>query len=164
MLRFDDIVTIADVGLGDVTSHSLSVEGAYVITRFKLEVKRLVNEYVSRYNALPKEVGIEDTKIFDKRKKELTEKTKRSKEEEKEFGEINDKLVRLEALRDTLLSDEVEINVKPMPWSDWHNLKQENKEVMASIFNMEGKEIGKRELFELIEGSCENILWKAPEE
>jgi len=162
MLKFDDIVTLANVGLVKATSHTLSPMGAYTLTRFKAEVDRLAREYAERYNMLPKEVGIEDTEAFDARQKELKEKKKRTADEEKEFGEMMDKLVKLQGMRNALSNDFAEINVRPMPWEEWFKLKQENKELTVSIYDENGNEIDKRELFDFIELVGENILWVAP--
>lgn len=164
MIKFDDILTMGNVGLINATSHSLSVQGAYTLTRLKAEVNRLMKEYASRYNALPQEVEITDTEAFDARKKELASKEKRNKTEQKELEDMNNKLVRLKALRETLLDDQVTINCKPMCYDDWHNLKQENRGLQVPYFDNQGKEIGKCELFELIENISEGILWVAPAE
>lgn len=164
MFRFDDIVTLANVGLAKATSHTLSPASAYILTRFKSEVDRLAKEYSQRYTALPKEVGIEDAEAFDARHKELSEKKKRTKEEEAEWNENLDKLVKLQGMRNALANDEAQVNVKPMPWEEWFKLKEENKALTVNIFDDKGKEVDKRELFEFVELVSEGILWKAPEE
>lgn len=162
MLKFDDIVTLANVGLVKATSHTLSPMSAYILTRFKAEVDRLAKDYAERYNALPKEVGIEDTEAFDARQKELKEKKKRTQEEEKEWGEMMDKLVKLQGMRNALSNDNAEINIKPMPWEEWFKLKQENKDLTVSIYDDKGNEIDKRELFDFIELVGEGVIWTAP--
>lgn len=164
MFKFKDIITMANVGLMKATSHTLSVQGAYTLTRLKSEVSRLTNDYQQRDNALPKEVGIEDAKAFDARQEELNKKGKRTEEEEKEWEDNTEKLARLMGLRETLQNDEVTINCRPMSYEDWHHLKQENKELMVSFFDNQGKEVDKRELFDFIEILGEGVLWKAPEE
>lgn len=164
MFKFQDIITVANVGLMKATSHTLSVQGAYTLTRLKAEVSRLTNEYNQRNELLPKEVGIEDTKAFDARQEELNKKEKKTKEEQKEWEDNNEKISRLIGLRNTLRNDEVTINCRPMSYEDWFKLKQENKELMVSFFDNQGKEIDKRELFDFIEILGEDVLWKAPEE
>lgn len=163
MLKFDDVVTMANYGLFKATSHTLTSQGAYTLTKLKSEVERLAKEWMESYNKLPQEVGIEDTKVFDARQEELSKK-KRTKAEDKELEENNRKALRLRELRGNLNGDEVAINIKPMSWEDWHNLKQENKDILVSIRDVQGNEVDKKELFEFVELVGENVIWKAPEE
>ncbi|MBP5712408.1 MAG: hypothetical protein J6W77_05340 [Prevotella sp.] len=163
MFRFDDIITLADVGVMKATSHTLSVQGAYTLTRFKAEVTRLTKEHQMRYGELLREVGIEDAAAFDAHHAELNAK-KRTKDEQKEWEDDNDKIARLAGMAKALNNDEVTINCRPMSFEDWFNLKQENKELFVHMYNDKGEEIDKRELFDFIEILGENILWKAPEE
>jgi hypothetical protein len=163
MFKFDDIVTMYNVGLMKATSHTLSVQGAYTLTRLKSEVSRLFKEWQARYTALPGEVGIDDPAAFDARHKVLNEK-KRNKDEQKEWEEDNDKLVRLTGLRQALNNDDVEVNCKPMSYEDWYKLKAENKDIKVVITDNNNNEIDSRELFDFVEILGEGILWMAPAE
>lgn len=171
MLKNEDIYTIVAIGdvditsgLKKVTSHTLSPQGAYTVSRFKSEVERLAKEYSAQYNLLPKEAGIEDTAAFDKRANELKDKKNLNKNEQKELDEINSKKARLISLRKVIREQEVEVNCKPMTYDDWFKFKNENKAVTVDIFGDNREKLGEVELFELIEMQCEGVLWKAPEE
>ena len=164
MFRFEDIVILAQVGLSKATSHTLSAQGAYTLTRMKAEIDRLYNEWRERSQRLANEVGIEDPDAFDARQEELSKLKKKSKEEQKEWDDNNNKLNRLTELRATLNKEEVVLNCKPMAYDDWHKLKNENKEMQVKTIDAAGNVLDTLELFDFIEIRSEGVIWKAPEE
>ena len=154
MFKYDDVVTIARGGILRATSHTLGLGSAYTFTKFKSEVNRLYEEWQNKFNSLPKEVGIDDAKEFEKRYSELKGKDNLSKDEKKELESINEKVNRLQGLQKELANDDAKFNIKPMPWKEWRALKEENREIKIDNF----------ELLELIEIPAEGILWREPEE
>ena len=155
---------MANAGIMDATSHTLSAAGAYTLTKFKREVDNLGKEYNSKRDALTSEVGIKDGEAFDKRRDELTNKKKKTPQETKELEQMDKTINRLVDLRNQLDNDEVTLDLKPMSYEDWHALKQENKELKLIYRNQKGEIIAVKELFEVYELAFENILWIAPQD
>lgn len=156
-MKFYEIVTMMNSGIGSISSNQLSIKSAYIVTQFKREVDRLYNDWLDRYNRLPKEAGIEDGEAFDKRRAELTTKVKKGKlnnTEAKELDGLNEKWNRLQGLRSALSDEDITINSKALSYEDWFTLKSANNNIKT----------GNAELLELLEVSLENILWKAPDE
>lgn len=152
-MTYNDVVMLGRNGVMGLSSHSLSINSAYTVTKFKREIMNLFEEWVSRFNSLAKEAGIEDGEVFDKRKSELIAKMQNgglSQEETKELDEINGKIKRLEGLREKLAEEPVGIKTRPMPYEDWHTFKTENKDLKLS---------NGVELLEQAETCLENILW-----
>lgn len=149
-----EINELVNANIMGLTSHTLTATAAYAVTQFKRELRRLMEELQSENQGLVKEVEIEDGQAFDTRHKELTDKTDRTKEEEKELEGMEKKLNRLVELRGVLYNKEVEVKCKPMSFDDWRALKEENKEL----------KIGNYELLEVWELNLEGVMWKAPEE
>ena len=153
-MRNDDVVTMMNAGLMTATSHTLPLGSAYIVTKFKGEMNRLFKAFNEKASQLAAEAGIEDSVAFDKRREELNAKEHRSSAETKELAKMNEQLDRLIGLRTKHLEDEAEIHIKPMPYKDWREFKEENKAIKVDGY----------ELFELVEYKLEDILWKAPED
>lgn len=155
-MKYSDVLMLISGGVLAMTSHELSINSAYIVTKFKRELTKLLEEWQEKNNSLIKEAGIEDGEAFDKRKDELTKKVKEGKlnnSEAKELEKLNSQMDRLNGLRAKLADDDVTVNVKPMPFEDWHTFKNENKELKLNGF----------ETLELADSVLENILWIAPE-
>lgn len=156
-MKYQDVITMKGAGILGATSHSLSLNAAYSLTKFKVEVDRINREWVDRNAVIAKECGIDDTDEFDKRRKVLQDKQKDNninQAEAKELKEMNTKFERVMGMRNKLNDDDVTITCKPMAYADWHALKEENKNLQTNGF----------ELLSLVEPQLEDILWKAPEE
>ena len=153
-MKYFEINELVNANIMGLTSHSLTATAAYAVTQFKREIKRLMEELQSKNEGLVKEVEIEDGQSFDTRRKELADKTDRTKEEEKELEGMDKKMNRLVELRTVLYNEECEVKCKPMSFDDWRALKEENKEI----------KIGNYELLEVWELNLEGVMWKAPEE
>lgn len=152
-MKYNDVVTLGSNGVMGLTSHSLSINSAYTVTKFKREITKLFEEWVSKFNSLTGEAGIEDGEAFDKRRSELTTKMQGgtlSNSEAKELDDIKEKFKRLQALREKLSEESVELNITPMPYEDWHTFKTENKDLKTN---------GGTELLEMVEVCLEGILW-----
>ena len=75
-------------------------------------------------------------------------------QQEAELAGMKDKLDKFNALYKELLDDDTELEgVKVMPYESYHALAKENR----------GKE-GKPDIFSLMQGELEGILWEAPKE
>ena len=78
----------------------------------------------------------------------------RNKEQEAEMSEMTEKLSKFNDLYKELLDDETELEgVKVMSYESYHDLAKENR----------GKE-GKPDIFSILQGELEGILWEAPKE
>ena len=157
MLKNNDIVALYRNGIMGATSRSLRLDAAYTLTKFKGEVNRLYQEWMNKFNSLPKEAEIDDADAFQKRYTELNDKLaggKLTAKEKTEHEAMAEKMKRLVGLQNELANDDVFIKVKPMSFEQWLILKDSNREI----------KINEYELFELVESSLENVIWKAPEE
>ena len=153
-MKYNDIVAMYNNGIMGASSRSLNLASAYALTKFKSEINRLFEEWKDKFNALPKEVEIEDAETFSTRLNELKAMPERSKEEEKDFKAMEEKMNRLAGLQNKLAEDDVYLKVKPMSWEQWNVLKESNRNI----------KVGNFELFELTETSLEGILFDMPEE
>ena len=154
-----EVTTMIEGGILNLTAHSLDVAHAYKLAKFKSELKKTFNQFISDNNALLQEVGIEDPDFFDTRRAELLGKEPLNKPEKQELAEMNAKLTRLSAMRNSLGNEPVTLDgVKTMPYEQWFLLQKENKDKCLTI---DGKSI---EILTLAEPVLEGVLWAAPED
>ena len=138
-MKYDDIITLWKGNIKTATSHSVSAKSAYQFTKFKCEIVKHFQDYQTKDGELIKTAGIDDAEAFDNRIKVLQGKERENslnQAEKKEIKSMTDKLVRLQKMRDELYNEEVKIECSPMPYEDWHNLKNENRNL-----KIEGYEI-----------------------
>lgn len=156
-LKNNIIISLMNMGISATTEHDVPVKDAYKAYAFRHAVEKAHKDLEDKRQGLIKSAGIEDGQKFDERMKELRKLAKEnnlSEEEQKEFAEMVEKLNKFNGLYNELLSDESEIgNIKVMSYESYHALAKENR----------GKE-DKPDIFSLMAGELEGILWEAPKE
>lgn len=156
-LKNNIIISLMNLGISATTEHDVPVKDAYKAYAFRHAIEKAHKDLEDKRQGLVKSAGIEDGQKFDERMKELRKLAKEnnlSEEEQKEFAEMEEKLNKFNDLYNELLADESEIgNIKVMSYESYHALAKENR----------GKE-GKPDIFSLLAGELEGILWEAPKE
>lgn len=153
-LKNSTILALVQLGIQGTTEHDVPVKDAYKAYAFRHAIEKANKDLDEKRQGLVKSAGIEDGQKFDERMKELREMKSRTKEQEAEMSEMTGKLSKFNELYKELLDDETELEgVKVMSYESYHALAKENR----------GKE-GKPDIFSLMAGELEGILWKAPEE
>lgn len=151
------IVSLINLGIQATTEHDVPVKDAYKAYAFRHAIEKSHKEFEDKRPGLVKSAGIEDGQKFDERMKELRKIEKEGKlsdKEKKELAEMTEKLNKFNELYTELLNDESEIgNIKVMSYESYHALAKENR----------GKE-GKPDIFSIMQGELEGILWEAPKE
>lgn len=152
-LKNSTILALVQLGIQGTTEHDVPVKDAYKAYAFRHAIEKANKDLDEKRQGLVKSAGIEKPDEFDKRMKELREMKSRTKEQEAEMSEMTEKLSKFNELYKELLEDETELEgVKVMSYESYHALAKENR----------GKE-GKPDIFSLMAGELEGILWKAPE-
>lgn len=127
---------------------SLSPAHAYKVIKLRNTLKKAWEKFLESEKGLLTEVGITDAAAFDARQKELGEKENKSKEEETELKEMNEKVARYAGLREALLEDQADFSeVKAMPYEEWFALKKDNPAISIEV-----------------EDALMNIAWTEPAE
>ena len=144
-----DIVALMNGGIQNITSVTLPSSQAYKVYKFKRAIEAAYNSIVDSQKGILKQVGIEDLQEFQKRYKELSDIKERTSEEQAELDSLVKKDENAGKLVQELYGDTTSLDVKPMPYEDWHNLQAENKDV---------------KLLTYLEPMLEGVLWTAPEE
>ena len=156
-LKNNIIISLVNLGISATTEHDVPVKDAYKAYAFRHAVEKAHKDLEDKRQGLIKSAGIEDGQKFDERMKELRKLKKEnnlSEEEQKEFADMEEKLNKFNELYNELLSDESEIgNIKVMSYESYHALAKENR----------GKD-GKPDIFSLLAGELEGVLWEAPKE
>jgi hypothetical protein len=156
-LKNNIIISLVNLGISDTTEHDVPVKDAYKAYAFRHAIEKANKDLEDKRQGLVKSAGIEDGQKFDERMKELRKLKKEndlSEDEQKEFAEMEEKLNKFNELYNELLADESEIgNIKVMAYESYHALAKENR----------GKE-GKPDIFSLMAGELEGVLWEAPKE
>ena len=156
-LKNNIIISLVNLGISATTEHDVPVKDAYKAYAFRHAIEKAHKDLEDKRQGLIKSAGIEDGQKFDERMKELRKLKKEnnlSEDEQKEFAEMEEKLNKFNELYNELLSDESEIgNIKVMSYESYHALAKENR----------GKE-GKPDIFSILQGELEGVLWEAPKE
>lgn len=153
-LKNNIIISLVNLGISATTEHDVPVKDAYKAYAFRHAVEKANKDLEDKRQGLVKSAGIEDGQKFDERMKELRKKGELTEEEKGELSEMTGKLNKFNELYNELLSDESEIgNIKVMSYESYHALAKENR----------GKE-GKPDIFSIMQGELEGILWEAPKE
>ena len=144
-----DIVALMNGGIQNITSVTLPSSQAYKVYKFKRAIEAAYNSIVDSQKGILKQVGIEDLQEFQKRYKELSDIKERTSEEQAEFESLVKKDNDAGKLVQELYGDTTNLDVKAMPYEDWHNLQAENKDI---------------KILTHLEHTLEGVLWLAPEE
>ena len=153
-LKNNIIISLVNLGISATTEHDVPVKDAYKAYAFRHAVEKANKDLEDKRQGLVKSAGIEDGQKFDERMKELRKKDNLTEEEKGELAEMEGKLKKFNDLYNELLSDETELEgVKVMAYESYHALAKENR----------GKE-GKPDIFSLLAGELEGVLWEAPKE
>lgn len=163
-MTYQDVLTMQECKIGDITAHSLTAAHAYKVAKFKAELRRLSECYQNMRNQLPREAGVEDPQAFDTRMTELDKKAqegKLTKAEQNEYDELNPKRVRFAELLNNLLDEEPQHDIKAMPYEEWKALQDENRNVICEVTDNNGQK-KQLELLMVVEPILMNILWAEP--
>lgn len=153
-LKNNIIISLVNLGISATTEHDVPVKDAYKAYAFRHAIEKANKDLEDKRQGLVKSAGIEDGQKFDERMKELRKKGELTEEEKGELAEMEGKLKKFNDLYNELLADETELEgVKVMAYESYHALAKENR----------GKE-GKPDIFSLLAGELEGVLWEAPKE
>ena len=144
-----DIVTLVNGGIQNITALTLPSSQAYKVYKFKRAIEAAYNSIVDSQKGILKQAGIEDLQEFQKRYKELSDIKERTSEEQAELDSLVKKDENAGKLVQELYRDTTNLDVKAMPYEDWHNLQAENKDI---------------KILTHLEHTLEGVLWLAPEE
>ena len=144
-----DIVALVNGGIQNITSVTLPAAQSYKVYKFKRAIEAAYNAIVDAQKDILKQAGIENLQEFQKRHKELSELKERTSEEQAELDGLVKKDEDAGKLVQELYGDTTSLDVKAMPYEDWHNLQAENKDV---------------KLLTYLEHTLEGVSWLAPEE
>lgn len=150
------IKNLVDNGLENTTDHDLSAAHAYKVFKFRDEVAKANKEMDEKRVKLVKDI-IGDGGEFEKKREELTKLTERTKEQQKELDDLNGKLNKFNELYVELMNDESELNVKTIPFEEYHLLARENRKTPI------GKE-ATIDFFTVFRSVLKGILWEEPED
>ena len=156
-LKNNIIISLMNLGISATTEHDVPVRDAYKAYAFRHAIEKANKDLEDKRQGLVKSAGIEDGQKFDERMKELRKLEKENKlsdKEKKELAEMSGKLEKFQELYTELLNDESEIgDIKVMSYESYHALAKENR----------GKD-NKPDIFSIMQGELEGILWEAPKE
>lgn len=144
-----DIVALVNGGIQNITSVTLPAAQAYKVYKFKRAIEAAYNAIVDSHKDILKQAGIEDLQEFQKRYKELSDIKERTESEQAEFESLVKKDENAGKLVAELYEDTTELDVKAIPFEDWHNLQAENKDIKVLTY---------------LEPQLEGLLWIAPQE
>lgn len=149
-----DILILANNGILNARYATIDGAHAYKMFKFRKEISKALNAYTESYKELLKSNDIEDIDAFNKRIEELQVSGKQySKEEEAELKASLEKRDKIEEIFKSLLEDDVTLDCKPMPFSEYHKLWLENRtEGKMSLFEYEN-------VIDMLEG----VLWHPDE-
>lgn len=156
-MKKQDVVILVSKGVTHATNHTLPVEHAYKVVKFKRELSLKLDAICEEEDAIRRDVGIKDPKEFDERLGELRKKSSLTEAEAAELKDMEEKLARFKELRKVMLQGDVTLDVKKMPYDAWHALQCENANC-----EIDGEKV---DLFSgYAEDVLEGVLWEAPKE
>jgi len=163
-LKNSVIKALIENGLQNTTDHSVDCKHAYKVYNFIHEVVGANKVLDEKRVELLKTAGIENAKEFDARRKALSETLKRTKKEQEELEAMDAKIKRFFELFAELMNDESELNVKTIPYEEFHKLAAENRATPAvRIIKGEPKTVN-IDIFTAFRDDLKGILWSEPEE
>jgi len=161
-LKNSVILALVEHGLENTTDHSVDCGNAYKVYKFVHEIRKANEEILDERAGLVKAAGIDDPQKFDERRAELKAKPKLTEAERRELAEMDEKLDRFTKTFDELLDNETELDVKTIPFEQYHKLAAENKSTPATRM-VDGKPMTLNfDIFTIFREDLENILWVAP--
>lgn len=163
-LKNSIIKALIENGLQNTTDHSVDCKHAYKVYNFIHEVVGANKVLEEKRQELVKTAGIDNAKEFDERRRLLSAKTNRTAEEQKELEEMEAKFKRFADLFAELMNDETELNVKTIPYEEYHKLANENRATpVVRMVDGEPKTISV-DIFTAFRDELKDVLWAAPVE
>lgn len=163
-LKNSVIKALVENGLQNTTDHSVDCKHAYKVYKFRHEILNAAKDIDSKRQGLVESAGIEEPKKFDERRRLLSAKTNRTAEEQKELEEMEAKFKRFADLFAELMNDETELNVKAIPYEEYHKLANENRATpVTRMVDGEPKTISV-DIFTAFRDELKDVLWAAPVE
>lgn len=154
-LKNNIIKSLVENGLDNTTDHDLSAAHAYKVFKFKDEVAKAYKEIEDKRQKLVKDVLGED---FETKRKETKEGTK-------EYEELNEKFQKFIGLYNELMNDETELNIKTIPFEEYHLLSRENKQTAFQTLDADGKSVQRFiDFFSVFRSVLKDVLWVEPAE
>lgn len=156
-MKKSDLYFLAAAGVAQISNHTIPVEHAYKVVRFRKAFAAALEHFAEDDKAITEDAGIKDPEAFDKRLAQLRAMPSRTKAEQEEFEKKDATLARVKEMRDQLYNETVVLDCRTMPYDVWHELQKENAE----------KEVNGRKLDILsgrVEDLLEDVLWTAPGE
>lgn len=154
-LKNNIIKSLVENGLDNTTDHDLSAAHAYKVFKFKDEIAKAYKEIEDKRQKLVKDILGED---FDAKRKEAKKGTK-------EYEELNEKFQKFIGLYNELMGDESELNIKTIPFEEYHLLARENKQTPFQVGGADGK-FAERfiDFYSVFRSVLKDVLWTEPKE
>ena len=154
-----DIITLINCGILSMTAHDLKPAQAYKAFKLKKEVGKAFKEIQEEQKGIREDNGLTED-VESKVKGIIDKMNMRSSVTEDEKQEVlahNELQRKVSSLYREANTEEVTLDIKPIPYEDWRKLQEENRH----------KAIGEKE-FDILGGEAEIILetifWDAPTE
>lgn len=158
-MKKQDIITLVNCGILSMTAHDLKPAQAYKAFKLKKEVEKAFKAIQDEQKGIREEAGITEemsekiSKIIDK----VNMKSSVTEDEKQELLAYNELNRKVSSLYKEANKEDIEIDIKTIPFDDWRVLQEENR----------SKRIGENEfdiLGEEAEIILENIFWEEPKE
>ena len=163
------IKNLSENGLENTTDHELSAAHAYKVFKFRDEIAEAFKKQEDKRQKLIKDC-LGDGQEFNKRLKELKELKKPTKEQKKELEELDAKFDKYATLYSELLNDESELDIKTIPFEEYHLLSRENRRTETRVFVGEDEngqpkyETRFIDFFAVFRSALKDILWEEPKD
>jgi hypothetical protein len=158
-MRKSDIQKLINCGIVSMTAHDLAPMHAYKAFNLKRKVEKINEDIVEEQKKLAEQYGLTD-ELKEKVQKIITKAQKNealSADETKTLEQYNGIIQTVEQMIVESLKEDVELDVKTIPYEEWRKLQAENR----------AKKIGEKEV-DILGGIAELILadvfWREPEE
>jgi ABC-type nitrate/sulfonate/bicarbonate transport system substrate-binding protein len=151
------LLFLANSGVLAITNHDLDPAHAYKVVKFRKALSNALDTMAKDEDELRKDAGIPDAAAFDNELHELRNTKDRTEVQTVRLDEMEAALKRFIDLRAQMMDEEVTLDCKALPYTEWHKLQNENKE----------KDVNGRKtdvLSGYVEDLLEGVLWIAPEE
>ena len=158
-MKKQDIITLVNCGILSMTAHDLKPAQAYKAFKLKKEVEKAFKAIQDEQKGTREEAGITEemsekiSKIIDK----VNMKSSVTEDEKQELLAYNELNRKVSSLYKEANKEDIEIDIKTIPFDDWRVLQEENR----------SKRIGENE-FDILGGEAEiileNIFWEEPKE
>ena len=163
------IKNLSESGLENTTDHELSAAHDYKVFKFRDEVAKAFKAQEDKRQKLIKDI-LGDGSEFSKRSKELADKKDRTETEQKEYDEIMEKLKKFNELYSELLNDETELDIKTIPFDEYHTLSRENRRTEVQVLAGQDEQGNPKyesrivDFFAMFRPALKDILWVEPKE